>query len=378
MAIKKPANVPPANPPNNKQGNTMTNQQVTTWTPDITVPGVEREFRELAKVHNAVSWEAEKNYAIQQLYKNDFATKVATRNPVSVQNAVRNVAAIGLTLNPALKYAYLVPRDNQICLDVSYMGLMHLAQDTGSIEWAQCKIVHEKDDYVNKGASVEPEHTYTPFGDRGAIVGAYCVAKTNQGDYLTHEMPIADIYAIRDRSMAWKQKKAGPWKTDEKEMIKKTVVKQASKYWPKVERMHEAIEMVNTESGEGIDFEAERIEYDPSEDSARLHAAFDAGDHAACQNVIRVLDDSQMGKLFRAPYVNTKIREFARDANRWMVEAKAHIGGMIQSGLDDALVEAWHELTDSQRECLRRELPPEQVKLARAWVLADKEAQQNG
>lgn len=255
----------------------MTEQQVTVWTPDVSVPGVEREFRELAKVHNSVTWEAEQNYAIQQLMRNKFTCDVATKNPVSVQNAVRNVAAIGLTLNPALKYAYLVPRDGMICLDVSYMGLMHLAQDTGSIMWAQCKIVHENDDYENRGASVEPMHKYNAFGDRGAIVGAYCVAKTADGDFLTHEMAIADIYAIRDRSQAWKSFQAkkssspGPWGTDEKEMIKKTVVKQASKYFPKVERLSKAIDVINTESGEGIDFEAEQRSYTDEQRDKFMH-----------------------------------------------------------------------------------------------------------
>lgn len=234
--------------------------------PQQIIEAVQPEFKVLAQHHNSVQWEAEANYAVQQLYKSDFAAKTAVRNPVSVQNAVRNIAAIGLTLNPALKYAYLVPRDGQICLDVSYMGLMHLAQDTGSVVWAQCKLVHQNDNYTNRGATVEPEHTYSAFSDRGPILGAYCVVKLADGDFMTHEMPIGDIYAIRDRSMAWKSFKAGkaksggPWHTDEKEMIKKTVVKQASKYWPKVERMQEAVEMINQESGEGIDFEAERQE----------------------------------------------------------------------------------------------------------------------
>jgi recombination protein RecT len=355
----------------------MTVQTQNQMTPQDVVMSVAPEFAKLAQGHNAVKWEAEANYAIQQLYKNDFAVKTAQRNPVSVQNAVRNVAAIGLTLNPANKYAYLVPRDGAICLDVSYMGLMHLAQDTGSIMWAQCKIVCENDQYQNKGASKEPEHAYSAFGDRGEIVGAYCVAKTADGDFLTHEMPIADIYAIRDRSMAWKKGQSGPWKTDEKEMIKKTVVKQASKYWPKVERMQKAIEMVNTESGEGIDFESEQnqIQYDPAEDAARLLAAFDQGDWAAWQNITRTLDEYQMSKLFKAPHVNTKMRQFAQEANRTMFELKATIQGMIQSEDDEALVEAWNELTPSERECMRRELPPEQVQIARAWVLADKEAQ---
>jgi recombination protein RecT len=228
--------------------------------PQEIITAVQQDFTKLAEVHNSVQWEAEQNYAIQQLFKSKFATDTAVNNPVSVQNAVRNIAAIGLTLNPALKYAYLVPRDKQICLDVSYMGLMHLAQDTGSVIWSQCKIVHENDQYTNNGTSREPMHTYSAFGDRGNIIGAYCIVKLADGDFLTHEMQIADIYAIRDRSMSWKGGKQSPWKSDEKEMIKKTVVKQASKYWPKVERMNEAIKVIN-DAGEGIDFEEEKREY---------------------------------------------------------------------------------------------------------------------
>lgn len=356
----------------------MTNQQVTQWTPELIVHGVSGDFKTLAKTHNAVNWEAEYNYAVQQLYKNDFARKIATNNPVSAQNAVRNVAAIGLTLNPALRYAYLVPRDGAICLDVSYMGLMHLAQDTGSIMWAQCKIVHLDDNYQNNGASAEPSHKYSPFGDRGPIVGAYCVAKTHEGDFLTHEMAIADIYAIRDRSSAWKAyqsgkaKSAGPWGSDEGEMIKKTVVKQASKYWPKVERLHEAIEMVNNESGEGIDFDQERAEqeYDPSEDSAKLHQALEAEDLALAQLVVRPLEDWQMGKLFKAPFVNTKIRNLCSQANTWMVQQKAYLTGLIETGDEEGLVTAWNEQTDNERALMRKELPDDLVNQAREWVLA--------
>jgi hypothetical protein len=40
--------------------------------------------------------------------------------------------------------------------------------------------------------------------------------------------------------------------TDEEEMIKKTCVKQAAKYWPRRERLDSAIHHMNTEGGEGI------------------------------------------------------------------------------------------------------------------------------
>ena len=76
-------------------------------------------------------------------------------------------------------------------------------------------------------------------------------------------MRIADIYAIRDRSEAWKKYKQDsskkcPWVTDEEQMILKTVVKQATKYWPRRERLDAAIDHVNTEGEEGINFAAER------------------------------------------------------------------------------------------------------------------------
>jgi recombination protein RecT len=79
----------------------------------------------------------------------------------------------------------------------------------------------------------------------------YVVVKTDGGDYLTHAMPISKVHDIRDRSEAWK-KGSGPWKTDEEEMIKKTCVKQAAKYWPRRERLDSAVHHMNTEGGEGI------------------------------------------------------------------------------------------------------------------------------
>ena len=111
--------------------------------PEI-IRGVEPECVQLVQVHNAVSIPAEMNYAIQLLNANSFCAGIAVKNPVSVQNALRNASAIGISLNPANKHAYLVPRSGSICLDISYMGLMHLAQSTGSIEWGQAKLVYEK------------------------------------------------------------------------------------------------------------------------------------------------------------------------------------------------------------------------------------------
>lgn len=214
----------------------------------------------------SINFKRESEFAMQIFANNDFLAKVAISNPVSTRSAVMNVAGIGISLNPAQKLAYLVPRKGSICLDISYMGLMHIAQQSGAIKWCQSAIVRKNDQFRREGLDKPPIHIYNDFDtaeQRGDIVGAYVVIKTDDGDYLTHTMRIDAIFAIRDRSEAWKKYKSDnskkcPWVTDEEQMILKTVVKQAAKYWPRRERLDAAIDHVNTEGEEGINFAAER------------------------------------------------------------------------------------------------------------------------
>jgi len=212
----------------------------------------------------SIKFEQEAGFAIQILRNNDYALNVAAKNRDSVIAAVKNLAAIGISLNPAKKQAYLVPRNMgkdkpaAICLDISYMGLMDLAIATGSIKWAKAEVVREADEFQLGRMDELPLHRYDPFAkDRGPIRGVYVVVKTADNEYLTHTMSADDVFAIRDRSEAWKayrekKIKTCPWVTDEAEMVKKTVVKQAYKYWPKTDRLETAIHHLNTDGGEGL------------------------------------------------------------------------------------------------------------------------------
>ncbi|EKN3597072.1 TPA: recombinase RecT [Yersinia enterocolitica] len=204
-----------------------------------------------ALTDQGVTWAKESQFAVQLFQRNEYLTKTAIANPASAQNAIINVAAIGITLNPASKLAYLVPRDGMVCLDISYMGLLHLAQATGAIKWGQCKLVYSNDTYESNGLDSAPTHKYNTFGDRGTVVGGYCTIKTPDGDYLTEEMSLAEIKATEATSKA----KNGPWKNFWEEMARKTIVKRASKYWPRRERLDAAIDYVNTEGGEGNNFD---------------------------------------------------------------------------------------------------------------------------
>jgi len=202
---------------------------------------------------SSINFDAEAGYAIQAL-STDYSIKIALNNKQSVIDAVTNVSAIGISLNPAKKQAYLVPRKNKICLDVSYMGLIDLAVATGSIKWAQAAVVYKNDTFELIELDKPPNHGFNPFGtDRGEIIGVYCVVKTADNEYLTHSMPISEVYAIRDRSESFKAGSMSPWKSDECEMIKKTCVKQAYKYWPKTnDRLQNAIHYLNTDGDQGL------------------------------------------------------------------------------------------------------------------------------
>lgn len=241
-----------------------------------TLQPLEQDFQAVCS-EPTIAFKREMEFAMQVFSANEFLARAAASTPAATRSAILNLSSIGITLNPAKKLAYLVPRKIgdkfQVCLDISYFGIMHIAQQAGAILWCQSAIVRKNDKFTLIAIDKPPQHEFNAFDtieSRGDVVGAYVVAKTPDGDYLTHTMRASDIFAIRDRSEAWKafvakKVKSCPWSTDEEQMILKTVVKQAHKYWPRRDRLDQAIDYINTDGGEGINFAAERgVEKDVS------------------------------------------------------------------------------------------------------------------
>ncbi len=195
-----------------------------------------------------VTWEKESQFALQALQSNNYLAGIASKSQHTLENAIINIAAIGISLNPALKYAYLVPREHQVVLDISYMGLLHLAVKTGSILFGQSKLVHENDEYINNGVDKAPTHTQKTFGEKGKVVGCYCAVKLPCGDFLTEEMDRKELDKIR-RASATKDGGNNPWTNWPEEMMRKSAVKRASKYWPVSERLSAATEHLNKTQG---------------------------------------------------------------------------------------------------------------------------------
>jgi recombination protein RecT len=199
---------------------------------------IEKKFIELT---NKETWEREKSYALQIFRKNPTLQKANVR---STLEAIVNVANIGLTLNPALKLAYLVPRFSsqgvEICLEASYQGLVKLITDTKSAKNVYCHLVYKGDEFQETlGTSVEIKHV--PKRESYEIVLVYAVAVLYDGSKQVEVMDVSEINEIREKSESYKavlsnKIKSCPWTANYGEMARKTVIRRLCKYLPKTDQ----------------------------------------------------------------------------------------------------------------------------------------------
>lgn len=186
------------------------------------------------------------SFAIQAINKSAQLQKCSRE---SLLQAVLNVSNVGLTLNPAAKEAYLIPRwnsltrSNEACLDPSYIGLVKLLTDTGSVKAMVCQIVYTVDEFSIDLANNQNPVTHKPaFGKkRDTIMGVYALATLADGTRQVEWMDLDEIEQIRSRSETYKAFTAGKiqsctWASDFGEMSRKTVIKRIYKYLPRSEK----------------------------------------------------------------------------------------------------------------------------------------------
>lgn len=185
--------------------------------------------------------EREISFAMQAI---NASTQLQQCSTESLQKAVYNIALTGLSLNPVMKYAYLVPRwsklGTQAVLEPSYQGLIKLLTDTGSVTAIYAHLVNEGDEFeLSYGTSVEIIHR--PKFKTTNVTHVYAVAILPDGYKQIEVMTIDEVNAIKERSESYKAYSAGKiksciWAEHFGEMAKKTVIKRIFKYLPKSEK----------------------------------------------------------------------------------------------------------------------------------------------
>jgi recombination protein RecT len=226
---------------------------------------IEPQFTQIARANGGyVEFITEMRYAMQIIRRSSALSRAV---PETIIDAVTNIAAVGLSLNPVLQHAALIPRVSRkdankvYChFDPMYRGLIKLATDGGIVKLVQADAVYEEEYNTGNFKMIEGTqptifHNRNPLDqkkDLGKIVGAYCVAwfKDSPQPH-TRWITRDEIDAIAARSESFnprdaKKKPSGPWVTDFQEMCVKSVIKRARKQWPiGSERLDRAIALSN-------------------------------------------------------------------------------------------------------------------------------------
>lgn len=185
------------------------------------------------------------DFAAQAMMANTYLITVATQNPLSLVNAIKNIALAETTLNPVLKQAYLVPftikSKPTIILFPSYMGEISMMVNTGLVRKIEAHCVYKGDEFkISHGSKEELTHTPDCWAERSenTLLGAYYFAILTDGTEMFDFMNKAEIDKIKDRSPSTGIGKDGkpkqsPWTSDYTEMARKTLVHRAFKAIPK-------------------------------------------------------------------------------------------------------------------------------------------------
>lgn len=219
-----------------------------------------------------ISFERECIFAKHIVNNNNYLADIAVTNPKSFETAFLQLASSGLTLDPAQKQAYLVPRDGRVILDVSYIGLSRMATDEGLCQNIVAELVFEKDVFKTNGRRASPEHVFDPFaykgelvltntdrgaeGQRGIFRGAYVDYLMKDGQNLVFFIDLQDLAQSRSKSDSWakeEKRQYSPWVQFPWKMVLKSAIKQSIHLIPgNRTRLSSIIEYLNTAGGEGF------------------------------------------------------------------------------------------------------------------------------
>ncbi len=203
-----------------------------------------------------LEWSAEARFALEIVGNNKALLKC---DPETLKDSMVHLAAMGLSLNPAAQQAALIPRYhskrgcNVVTASPQFRGLMKLATDTGLVNNIRAEVVYEceEDSFdVDLGSNPFLNHKvklFAPANERvvcltdlkkNRLIGAYCIAhlRDSEHPHIT-VMDLQEVLTIARASDAFNPKKegrraSGPWVYWGGEMVKKAVIRRASKQWP--------------------------------------------------------------------------------------------------------------------------------------------------
>ena len=157
---------------------------------------------------------------------------LAKCTPASIKKAGIDCAVSGLTPGSVRGEAWLIKYGNTCQLQVGYVGYRNMFFRSPLAKFVRAWAVYENDYFDDKGNY----HAYPEFrkskGNRGSLVGFFCVAELSTGGIYYDYMSIQEINDWKKRySKGW-QRKDSAWQTNPEGMGKKTVLVRTLKDCP--------------------------------------------------------------------------------------------------------------------------------------------------
>lgn len=157
----------------------------------------------------------------------EMTPKLVQADRSSFMQSVITACVLGLEPDGVLGLAALVPFRGKVQLIPMIRGLVTLAAQASYALKGVAVAKHDMFSY-QEGTNPFINHAPPELGqDRGKIVGAYAVARSNHLPHEQHVMSIREILDVRNQSAGYRYaiengKKDNPWLTHPKPMIVKT------------------------------------------------------------------------------------------------------------------------------------------------------------
>ena len=188
--------------------------------------------------------------AVQAIAGSEMLAKCS--KPSLITSIIR-ASMLGIEPNGPLAEGYLVPYGKECQLIIGYRGLINLARLSGIVSKIYAHVVYLNDDF-------DYEYGLNPFmkhkpasGDRGAMVCAYAVYHTKDGESDFEVMSKEDIMKVKAMSRG-ANSQSSPWNNWEPEMWKKTVIRRLSKRMPMSVEMAQVVNYDNDQAaGKKVD-----------------------------------------------------------------------------------------------------------------------------
>ena len=153
--------------------------------------------------------------------------KLQSCSPASIVGSVITASRLGVSLDPNMKHAYLIPYGKECKLEISYMGMIDVVGNASGIR-IEAREVKDCDLFeLELGDNKKLTHKPEPFKS-GEVIGYYAKATFPDGSWDIECMDMEEVEKCK------KDSKGGTvWNTWRGEMAKKSVIRRLIKRLPK-------------------------------------------------------------------------------------------------------------------------------------------------